>query len=86
MDGRTTSLEVLPEEKLVDFSILAEYAPVMLWLPNSDGDNIFSNSLHKTFISHENVEKLGVKAWFDALQPDDQKNLSSNVLSRLSNT
>jgi diguanylate cyclase (GGDEF)-like protein/PAS domain S-box-containing protein len=67
------SLEVVPEEKLIDFRSLAEDVPVMLWQTNSDGENIFSNNRYKSFIGRESVEKLGGKAWFNALHPDDQK-------------
>ena len=57
----------------IDFKTLAEDAPVMLWLTNSTGENIFSNSIYKNFIGRENVEKMGGKAWFLALHPDDQQ-------------
>ena len=57
----------------IDFRTLAEDAPVMLWLTNSTGENIFSNSIYKNFIGRENVEKLGGTAWFNALHPDDQQ-------------
>jgi len=61
------------DSDLIDFKTLAEDAPVMLWLTNSTGDNIFSNSIYKNFIGRENVEKLGGAAWFKALHPDDQR-------------
>jgi PAS domain S-box-containing protein len=76
MDERVTLPEQL-DENLIDFRILAEDAPVMLWLTNSTGKNIFSNSIYKTFIGSKNVEVLGGKAWFEALHPDDQKNCIS---------
>jgi diguanylate cyclase (GGDEF)-like protein/PAS domain S-box-containing protein len=62
------------DEKLIDFRILAEDAPVMLWITNNTGENIFSNGLYKTFIGRQSVEELGGKAWFKALHPNDQQN------------
>ena len=41
------------DEKLIDFRILAEDAPVMLWITNNTGENIFSNGLYKTFIGRK---------------------------------
>ena len=68
-----SSLKVLSEEKLIDFRTFAEYAPVMLWLTNNDGDNIFSNSLYKTFIGHKNVEALGAKGGLKHYTPKIRK-------------
>ncbi len=62
------------EALAINFQTLAEDAPVMLWLTNNKGENIFSNNIYKLFIGRENVEKLGGKAWFNALHPDDQQN------------
>jgi len=64
---------LVPDTEHIDFRTLAEDAPVMLWLTNSTGDNIFSNSIYKNFIGRENVEQQGGKAWFTALHPDDQQ-------------
>jgi diguanylate cyclase (GGDEF)-like protein/PAS domain S-box-containing protein len=57
----------------IDFKTLAEDVPVMIWLTNLKGEIIFSNSIYKNFIGRENVDKLGGKAWFQALHPDDQQ-------------
>lgn len=56
----------------INFKTLAEGAPVTLWLTNVHGDIIFTNNQYKNFIGHENVEKMGGRAWFDALHPDDK--------------
>ncbi|OUR63901.1 hypothetical protein A9Q79_09110 [Methylophaga sp. 42_25_T18] len=66
-----TPVEIDTEQ--IDFRTLAEDAPVMLWLTNSTGENIFSNSIYKNFIGRENVEQQGGTAWFNALHPDDQQ-------------
>lgn len=71
MDERNAAV-TQDDEKLIDFRILAEDAPVMLWITNNTGENIFSNGLYKTFIGRKNVEALGGKAWFEALHPEDQ--------------
>ena len=65
--------QVVIDTDQIDFRTLAEDAPVMLWLTNSTGENIFSNSIYKNFIGRENVEKMGGTAWFNALHPDDQQ-------------
>lgn len=65
--------QLVPDTEHIDFRTLAEDAPVMLWLTNSTGENIFSNSIYKNFIGRENVEQQGGKAWFSALHPDDQQ-------------
>ena len=57
----------------IDFQTVAEDAPVMLWLTNNDGNNIFTNSKFMNFIGREKVENLGGKAWFNALHPEDRK-------------
>lgn len=76
MDERVTS-SGHAEDNLIDFRILAEDAPVMLWITNNTGENIFSNGIYKTVIGRKNVEALGGKAWFEALYPEDQKNCLS---------
>lgn len=72
MDERVVGQQV-KQDNIIDFKVLAEDAPVMLWITNSTGENIFTNNIYKTFMGRENVEKLGGKAWFNALHPDDQK-------------
>jgi len=69
--NKVTSL--IKDINQIDFRTLAEDAPVMLWLTNRQGENIFSNNVYKLFIGRENVEKMGGKAWFNALHPDDQQ-------------
>ena len=56
----------------IEFRTLAEDAPVMLWLTNTQGNNIFSNSRWKNFIGKDLVENLGGRAWYDALHPEDR--------------
>lgn len=56
----------------IEFRTLAEDAPVMLWLTNSQGDIIFSNSMWKNFVGAEKVDNQGGDAWYDALHPDDR--------------
>ena len=58
--------------KQVEFKVLAEDAPVMLWLANSTGGNIFANRRWRTFIGSEKVTKMGGDAWLEALHPDDR--------------
>ena len=57
----------------IEFQTFAEDAPVMLWLTNSDGKNIFSNSKWQNFIGRDLVKSLGGRAWYDALHPDDRQ-------------
>ncbi len=63
----------LSDADAIEFRTLAEDAPVMLWLTNNNGDNIFSNSRYMNFIGREKVENMGGKAWFNALHAEDQK-------------
>lgn len=65
--------QLVSDGNQIDFRTVAEDAPVMLWLTNSTGENIFSNSVYKNFIGRENVEEKGGKAWFMALHPEDQQ-------------
>ncbi|WP_430009504.1 sensor domain-containing diguanylate cyclase [Methylophaga lonarensis] len=57
----------------INFQTLAEDAPVTLWLTDIHGNVIFTNNQYKNFIGREKVEKLGGKAWFNALHPDDRE-------------
>jgi len=72
MEGQAAFPEQM-DDSSIDFRILAEDAPVMLWLTNLTGETIFSNNIYKTFIGRDNVEMLGGKAWFDSLHIEDQK-------------
>ena len=55
-----------------DFRIVAEDAPVMLWLTNAEGKVVFTNSKWKRFVGREKVTgQVGGDAWIDALHPDD---------------
>ena len=56
----------------INFQTLAEDAPVTLWLTDIHGNIIFTNNQYKNFIGREKVERLGGKAWFNALHPDDR--------------
>ena len=77
MDERVTSSDHA-DDNLIDFRILAEDGPVMLWITNNTGENIFSNGIYQTFIGRKKVVALGGgKAWFEALFPEDQKNCLS---------
>lgn len=55
-----------------DFRILAEDAPVMLWLTNAHGKVIFTNGKWKKFIVGKSTgSSLSDDAWIQALHPDD---------------
>lgn len=55
-----------------DFRIVAEDAPVMLWLTNAEGKVVFTNSKWKKFVGRQNEQgQLGGDAWIKALHPDD---------------
>ena len=54
-----------------DFRIVAEDAPVMLWLTNAVGKVVFTNSKWKKFVSGAADDKISGNAWMDALHPDD---------------
>jgi len=55
-----------------DFRIVAEDAPVMLWLTNADGKVVFTNLKWKRFISGSSGQApLASDAWVEALHPDD---------------
>lgn len=55
-----------------DFRIVAEDAPVMLWLTNADGKVVFTNLKWKKFISGiSDNTPLASDAWVKALHPDD---------------
>lgn len=55
-----------------EFRILAEDAPVMLWLTNPEGRIIFTNSRWRTFIGAAADEQVSGDAWYKALHPDDR--------------
>lgn len=55
-----------------DFRIVAEDAPVMLWLTNAEGKVIFTNSKWKKFVGGvSDHAPLASDAWIKALHPDD---------------
>lgn len=60
----------IPDE---DFRILAEDAPVMLWLTNEKGEIIFTNSRWLKFVGAEPGSQLTGEAWYNTLHPDDRK-------------
>ena len=55
-----------------DFRIVAEDAPVMLWLTNAEGKVVFTNSKWKKFVGGASEHApLASDAWIKALHPDD---------------
>lgn len=55
-----------------DFRIVAEDAPVMLWLTNAEGKVVFTNSKWKKFVGGTSEHApLASDAWIKALHPDD---------------
>ena len=60
-------------EDIVEYKTLAEDAPVMLWLANTKGEIIFSNSKWKKFVGEEIFENEGGGAWYNALHADDRQ-------------
>ena len=57
----------------IEFKMLAEDAPVMLWQTDSEGGIIFSNAKWKQFVGAKKLKKEGGNAWYEALHPDDRK-------------
>lgn len=55
-----------------DFRIVAEDAPVMLWLTNIEGKTIFTNSRWKKFVGASATEPVGGDVWFKSLHPEDR--------------
>lgn len=56
-----------------DFQIVAEDAPVMLWLTNAEGKVVFTNSKWKKFVGAATDGHLGGDAWLLALHADDKE-------------
>src|SRR5258706_1588027 len=54
-----------------DFRIVAEDAPVMLWLTNAEGKVVFTNSKWLKFVGGPQGDPVGGDAWVKALHPDD---------------
>ncbi|MGH8502204.1 MAG: sensor domain-containing diguanylate cyclase [Gammaproteobacteria bacterium] len=54
-----------------DFQIVAEDAPVMLWLANAEGKVVFTNSKWKKFVGASTSKHVSGDAWVTALHPDD---------------
>ena len=55
-----------------DFRVVAEDAPVMLWLTNAEGKIVFTNTRWKKFVcDRSDNAPLGNDAWVSALHPDD---------------
>jgi diguanylate cyclase (GGDEF)-like protein/PAS domain S-box-containing protein len=68
------SESLLSAEDDTDFQIVAEDAPVMLWLTNAEGKVVFTNSKWKKFVGATAEGHLGGAAWLLALHPDDREN------------
>jgi PAS domain S-box-containing protein len=56
-----------------DFQVVAEDAPVMLWLTNVDGKVVFTNSRWKKFVGVIGSSHVSGDAWLSALHPDDRE-------------
>lgn len=56
-----------------DFQIVAEDAPVMLWLTNSEGKVVFTNSKWKKFVGATADVNLSGDVWLLALHSDDKE-------------
>ncbi|WP_019868058.1 sensor domain-containing diguanylate cyclase [Methylovulum miyakonense] len=57
-----------------DFQIVAEDAPVMLWLTNAEGKVVFTNLKWKKFVGATTDGNLSGNAWLMALHPDEREN------------
>ncbi len=53
------------------FRLVAEYAPVMMWLADCDGRSVYSNPRWLRFCGHTLEEGLGL-AWLESAHPDDR--------------
>jgi diguanylate cyclase (GGDEF)-like protein/PAS domain S-box-containing protein len=74
MDKNKIAPIAIPAESAqeADFRIVAEDAPVMLWLTNADGKVVFTNSKWKRFVGREKEQgQISGDAWIKALHPDD---------------
>jgi diguanylate cyclase (GGDEF)-like protein/PAS domain S-box-containing protein len=79
----TTNAKTVTDENLnadipllegdTDFQIVAEDAPVMLWLTNSEGKVVFTNSKWKKFVGANTDGHLSGDTWLVALHPDDRE-------------
>jgi diguanylate cyclase (GGDEF)-like protein/PAS domain S-box-containing protein len=67
-----TEMQLLLDED-TDFQIVAEDAPVMLWLTNADGKVVFTNSKWRKFVGANADDHLSGDAWLLALHPDDKE-------------
>ena len=56
----------------INFETLSEDAPVMLWLSDTTGQNVFSNSRWRSFVGENKLKKSGKDAWLHALHPEDR--------------
>lgn len=72
-DNENSSKLGLLSDDNIEFRTVAEYAPVMLWLTNVEGENIFANGRWRSFIGSEKLNKLGGQAWLEALHPSDKQ-------------
>lgn len=72
MDKIITS-PILMDTNIIDFQALAEAIPLMFWLIDNKGKNIFSNKIYKTFLSLKAIEENDGNVWLEALHPNDQK-------------
>lgn len=70
--GVPRTIENLSAEIDTDFQIIAKDAPVMLWLTNTEGKVIFTNSKWKKFIGDTSQESISNNTWVLALHPEDK--------------
>lgn len=69
---KNKNLSLIQSLEDIEFETVAEDAPVMLWLTNIEGDNIFANSKWKNFVGFSEFEKSGGNAWYESLHPEDR--------------
>ncbi len=73
---KTDNNKQLTEQLVIsneDFRIVAEDAPVMLWLTNTEGNIIFTNSRWKQFVGVKPEEYITGNVWYESLHPDDRE-------------
>jgi PAS domain S-box-containing protein len=69
--ARVHAEEALKESE-VRFRSLAEQAPVMIWMTDEHGGNIFSNKIWLEFVGHTQEENMG-DGWVKPVHPDDRQ-------------
>ncbi|MBC6980468.1 PAS domain-containing sensor histidine kinase [Caulobacter sp. 17J80-11] len=63
------------------FRLVADDAPVMLWMGDAEGGGLYLNRMFRDFWGHRTPESLAGMGWFELVHPEDRESLKATIVA-----